>query len=105
MGGAGAVAVTAAVQRDDVETLVGEDLAGVLPGKAVLPPTVQHQNRWVPVRRLGAVVPFVSDKDEILDAAKLHRLRFAACSAHGRPLGWPRALQLPSRQSAHIFRS
>jgi hypothetical protein len=31
----------------------------------------------------------------VLDAAKLDGLRFAR-GAHGRPLGWPRALTLPS---------
>ena len=30
-------------------------------------------------------------------------LRFAACSAHGRPLGWPRGLTLPSGEFAPIF--
>ena len=48
-------------------------------------------------------VPLVGDQDQVLDAAKLDGLRFAACSAHGRPLGWPRALTLPSGQFAPIF--
>jgi hypothetical protein len=40
-----AVAVAARVEGDDVQTVVGEDLAGVLPGIPVLPAAVQEQHR------------------------------------------------------------
>ena len=45
VGGAVAVAVAAAVERDDVQAAVGQDLPGVLPGEAVLAAAVQHQHR------------------------------------------------------------
>ena len=41
--------------------------------------------------RLGAAVPFVGDQRQAVDTPELHRLQFALPSAHGRPLGQPRA--------------
>ena len=43
VGAAVAVAVTAGVERDDMQTLVGQDLAGVFPGVSVLSAAVQEE--------------------------------------------------------------
>ena len=48
-----AVAMTPAVQRDDVEAVIGQDLAGVLPGVPVLAPAVQHQDAGAIGGRIG----------------------------------------------------
>ena len=53
VGGAVAVAVPAGVESDDVQTLVGQDLAGVLPGVPVLSAAVQEQDRRS-IRRGGS---------------------------------------------------
>ena len=52
VGGPVAVTVAAAVQRDHVETVVGQDLAGVLPGVPVLAAAVQHED----ARAIGGYV-------------------------------------------------
>jgi hypothetical protein len=48
-----AVTMAAAVQRDHVESLVGQDLAGVLPGEPILTAAVQHEDRRPTGRLVG----------------------------------------------------
>src|SRR5262249_31358046 len=80
-GRAVAVAVSAAVQRDDVEPRVGQDLAGVFPGVPVLAATVQHEDGRV-AGRVGAAVPFVGHKGDPAVAGKFYRPGAAAPDAH-----------------------
>ena len=82
--------MTATVQRDDVKSRVGEDLAGVLPGEPVLPAAVQHQDGRL-VGGVGDVpVPLVADQREVVDTAERDGRRCGIHGAHGHPLGRPR---------------
>ena len=64
IGRAVTVTVSAGVQRNHVVPLVSQDLTGFLPGKAVLPATMQHEDRR-PAGRLGTTVPFVADQGDV----------------------------------------
>ncbi|WP_237048520.1 alpha/beta fold hydrolase, partial [Mycobacterium tuberculosis] len=66
----------------DVVPLVGQDLAGVFPGKPVLAATVQHQDRR-PIGRCGAPIPLVGDQGNPTSTGKRDRLGTAAHGAHG----------------------
>jgi hypothetical protein len=79
------VPVPATVERDDVESLVGQHLAGVFPGEPILAAAVQHQDRRPFGRGVNAAVPLVGDQRESIDARIFDCLRSAAHGSHGRP--------------------
>ena len=79
--------MTPAVQRDHVESRVGQDLAGVLPGEPILAAAVQHEDRWPTGRRVDAAIPLVGDQGEPLNTGKLDSVWSAAHGSHGRLLG------------------
>ena len=89
--------MAAAVQRDDVEAVVGQDLAGVLPGVPVLAAAVQHQN----ARSIGGprschdYEPLVGDKGEPLGTGKLDSLAERCARKSRAVLSVDRTLTLP----------
>jgi hypothetical protein len=80
-----AITVAAAVDRDHVESFVGQHLAGFLPGKPILAAAMQHEDRRPVGHRVGAAIPLVSNQRDSVEAGMINSARSAAHGSHGRP--------------------